>query len=118
MHSGGRPVPDAIEERWITMLKAILRESGHSEYRASHGPQRQLISYTGSGQRRLQGFGTPQGISDEVVLSNMGENVVLNVQAAVDRGLAYDVADLGRSWPRHWTFRVGELGTDRSLTTG
>ncbi len=95
MHSGGRPVPDATEERWITMLKAILRESGHSEHWARPMVRNDSwISYTKdpvSGDCKW--FGTPQGISDEVVLSNMGENVVLNVQAAVDCCLAYDVAD-------------------------
>ncbi len=95
MHSGGRPVPDATEERWITMLKAILRESGHSEHWARPMVRNDSwISYTKdpvSGDCKW--YGTPQGMSEEVVLSNMGENVVLNVQAAVDCCLAYDVAD-------------------------
>ena len=62
MHSGGRPVPDATEERWITMLKAILRESGHSEHWARPMVRNDSwISYTKdpvSGDCKW--YGTPQ----------------------------------------------------------
>ena len=38
-------------------------------------------------------FGTPQGIQGEVILSNLGENVVLNKEEAIECCLAYGLAD-------------------------
>lgn len=95
MHSGGRPVPDETEERWITMLKALLRESGHSEYWARPMVRNDSwISYTKDPVTgECEFFGSPQGTSDEIVLSELGENIVLNKDAALDCCLAEAVAD-------------------------
>ena len=95
MHSGGNPVSDEKEEKWITMLKDILEESGHSTHWAR--PMVRNDSYISYIKDPVTGdceyFGSPQGIRGEVVLSHMGENVVLNKEAALECCLAYGLAD-------------------------
>ncbi|MAB83610.1 MAG: hypothetical protein CMJ24_09285 [Phycisphaerae bacterium] len=95
MHSGGQPVSDMMEEKWVTLLKSILRESGHSEHWARPMVRNDSwISYTkDSDTGDCEWYGTPQGIQGEIVLSNLGENVVLNREQAIDCCLAEAVAD-------------------------
>jgi hypothetical protein len=95
MHSSGNPVSDETEERWITLLKGVLRTSGYSEHWARPMVRNDSwISYvrdpdTGD----VEYFSSPQGIAGEVVLSNWTENCVLSADQGVDSGLAYGRAD-------------------------
>ena len=95
MHSGGNPVSDEMEEKWITMLKEILRESGHSPHWAR--PMVRNDSWISYVKDPVTGdceyFGTPQGVRGEVILSSLGENVVLNKEEALECCLAYGLAD-------------------------
>ena len=95
MHSSGNPVSDETEERWITLLKGVLRTSGYSEHWARPMVRNDSwISYikdpiTGD----VEYFGSRQDLPGEVVLSNYGENCVLSAEQGVDSGLGYGRAD-------------------------
>jgi hypothetical protein len=95
MHSGGRPVSDEKEEKWITMLKEILRESGHSTHWAR--PMVRNDSYISFTKDPVTGdceyYGSPSGMPGEKVLSQYGENAVLNLELALECCLAYGQAD-------------------------
>ncbi len=93
MHSGGRPVPDHTEERWVTMLQSLLDSAGHSRHWARPMVRNDsYISFVKDENGECEFFNTPQGMSGEKVLSNLGENVVLNRDIALECCLAENTA--------------------------
>ncbi len=95
LRGGGIAVSDYEEEKWVTMLKEVLRSSNYSEYWAR--PMVRNDSYISYIKDPVTGeceyFDTPQYEPGEVVLSNYGENCVLGVELAVECCLAYGRAD-------------------------
>ena len=95
LRGGGIAVSDYEEEKWITMLKNVLRSSNYSEYWAR--PMVRNDSYISYIKDPVTGeceyFDSPQYEPGEVVLSNYGENCVLGVELAVECCLAYGRAD-------------------------
>jgi ATP-dependent protease ClpP protease subunit len=95
MHSSGKAVSDEKEEKWITMLKEVLRSSNYSEFWARPMVRNDsFISYikdpvTGD----CEFFDSYQNEPGEVVLSKYGENCVLGAESAMDCCLAYGRAD-------------------------
>ena len=95
LRGGGIAVSDEEEEKWVTMLKEVLRSSNYSEYWAR--PMVRNDSYISYIKDPVTGdceyFDTPQFEPGEVVLSNYGENCVLLAEMAVECCLAYGRAD-------------------------
>ena len=95
LRGGGIAVSDEQEEKWITMLKEVLRSSNYSEYFARPLVRNDsFISYvkdpvTGD----CEYFDSYQNEPGEVVLSAYGENCVLGAELALDCCLAYGRAD-------------------------
>ncbi len=94
MHSGGKPVSDEMEEKWITMLEHTLIEAGRSPYLArAMVVNLSWLSYTKDPVTgKCTHYNVPQGVPGEIVLSLPNENCVYTADEAKDSCLSIGTA--------------------------